>query len=82
MVSTIFVIDNEMAMNIDIGTMIDAAGLPDTFHMDGTSIESFMMERQSQGYSMNILTVETPIIVIPFTGIHDFNYNTFKTIAA
>src|SRR4030095_12661447 len=33
------VIDNEMAMNIDIApTVLDAAGIPDTFNMDGVSM--------------------------------------------
>jgi N-acetylglucosamine-6-sulfatase len=33
------IIDDEIAMNIDIApTILDAAGIPDTFHMDGVSM--------------------------------------------
>ncbi len=45
------VIDNEYAANIDIApTLLEAAGIPDTFHMDGISLHKLATGEQHRKY--------------------------------
>jgi N-acetylglucosamine-6-sulfatase len=67
-------VDSAMVMNIDIApTMIDAAGLPDTFGMDGTSMRRFYdgsAERKELFYEYFHRETCNPT----FTAIRDFKY--------
>ena len=69
-------IDSEMAMNIDIGpTMLDAAGLPDTFGMDGMSIRKLYDGSAHRKELFYEYFNRDPTNCNPtFTAIRDFKY--------
>lgn len=67
-------IDTEMVMNIDIApTMIDAAGLPDTFHMDGTSMRKFY-DGSEHRHELFYEYFNRETCNPTFTAIRDFKY--------
>ncbi|MFI5135623.1 MAG: sulfatase-like hydrolase/transferase [Chitinophagales bacterium] len=70
-------IDSEFVMNIDIApTLLDAAGIPDTFGMDGTSIRAFVdgeAHRRQLFYEFFYRGANSPCNPT-FTAVRDFKY--------